>query len=83
MCSSDLMYIELFGAKFDRGLENSDIGTAISGPNIDYAKIAAGYGLYAEGPIQDPSQLGPAIKRGIERVKAGEPALIDVVMQPR
>ena len=29
------------------------------------------------------SELGPAIKRGLERVQAGEPALIDVVMQPR
>ncbi|MEQ1945621.1 MAG: thiamine pyrophosphate-dependent enzyme [Bryobacteraceae bacterium] len=77
------MYIELFGAKFDRGLERSDIGTAMSGPNIDYAKVAQGYGLYGEGPIEDPAKLGPAIKRGIERVKAGEPALIDVVMQPR
>ena len=28
----------------------SDIGTALKGPNIDYASIAKGYGLYAEGP---------------------------------
>ncbi|MFM2125221.1 MAG: hypothetical protein RL328_1672, partial [Acidobacteriota bacterium] len=27
--------------------------------------------------------LGPAIRRGIERVKKGEPVLIDVVTQPR
>ena len=39
--------------------------------------------MYSEGPISDPKDLGPAIKRSIERVKAGEPALIDVVTQPR
>jgi acetolactate synthase-1/2/3 large subunit len=77
------MYIELLGAKFDRGLDRSDIGTALTGPNIDYAPIARGYGLYAEGPISNPNELGPAIKRGIERVKAGEPVLIDVLTQPR
>ena len=62
---------------------NSDIGTALNGPNIDYASIAKGYGLYAEGPITDPKDLGPALKRAIARVKAGEPALLDVVTQPR
>jgi acetolactate synthase-1/2/3 large subunit len=40
-------------------------------------------GLYAEGPITDPKQLGPAIKRAIAAVKRGEPALLDVVTQPR
>jgi acetolactate synthase I/II/III large subunit len=77
------MYLALLGAKYDRDLGRSDIGTALSGPNIDYASIAKGYGLYAEGPISDPKDLGPALKRAIARVKAGEPALLDVVTQPR
>ena len=77
------MYITLLGAKYDRSPETSDIGTALKGPNIDYASIAKGFGLYSEGPIEKPDELGPAIRRGIERVKKGEPALIDVVTQPR
>ena len=77
------MYLALLGAKYDRDLGRSDIGTALNGPNIDYASIAKGYGLYAVGPITDPKDLGPALKRAIERVKAGEPALLDVVTQPR
>jgi thiamine pyrophosphate-dependent acetolactate synthase large subunit-like protein len=77
------MYLALLSAKYDRDLGRSDIGTALSGPNIDYASIAKGYGLYAEGPITDPKDLGPALKRAIARVKAGEPALLDVVTQPR
>jgi hypothetical protein len=39
--------------------------------------------MYGEGPIGDPKDLGAAIRRGIERVKKGEPALLDVLTQPR
>ena len=45
------MYLALLSAKYDRDMGRSDIGTALNGPNIDYASIAKGYGLYAEGPI--------------------------------
>ena len=44
------MYLQLLGAKYDRGIRPRDIGTALNDPNIDYASIAKGYGLYAEGP---------------------------------
>ena len=77
------MYLTLLAAKYDRDMGRSDIGSALNGPNIDYASIAKGYGLYAEGPITDPNALGPALKRAIARVKSGEPALLDVVTQPR
>jgi len=77
------MYLQMMGNKFDRGVTHSDVGTALTDPNIDYATIAKGYGMYSEGPVSDPKELGPAIRRGIARVKAGEPAFIDVVTQPR
>jgi thiamine pyrophosphate-dependent acetolactate synthase large subunit-like protein len=77
------MYLQLVGNKLDRGVTMSDVGTALTDPNIDYASIAKGYGMYSEGPIADPKELGPAIRRGLERVKAGEPVLIDAITQPR
>jgi thiamine pyrophosphate-dependent acetolactate synthase large subunit-like protein len=77
------MLLQMVANKLDRGVTTSDIGTALTNPNIDYASIARGYGMWAEGPIDNPKNLGPAIRRGLERVKAGEPALIDVVTQPR
>jgi len=77
------MYLQLMGNKVDRGITKADVGTALTDPNIDYAYIAKGYGMFSEGPISDPKDLGPAIKRGLERVKAGEPAFIDAVTQPR
>src|SRR5579871_4461188 len=77
------MYVQMVANKHDRGIESSHIGTTLTAPNIDYAMMAKSYGLYSEGPISDPRELGPAIRRGIERVKKGEPALLDVVTQPR
>jgi thiamine pyrophosphate-dependent acetolactate synthase large subunit-like protein len=52
-------------------------------PNIDYATLAKAYGVYSAGPIENPNDLGPALKKAIEVVKKGEPALIDVITQPR
>jgi acetolactate synthase I/II/III large subunit len=63
--------------------KNVYVGTLIDNPAPDYAKIAQGYGLYAQGPVSDPKDLAAAIKRGIEVVKKGEPALIDVVSDGR
>jgi acetolactate synthase-1/2/3 large subunit len=40
-------------------------------------------GVYGDGPIVNPKDLGPAIKRAIDVVKRGEPALVDVLTQPR
>ena len=79
----EVMFIEQVASRHNRGADRAHIGTKLWNPDIDYAKIAQGYGLYAEGPISDPKALAPALKRGIERVKKGEPVLLDVVTQPR
>ncbi|MBV8819767.1 MAG: hypothetical protein JO022_15505, partial [Acidobacteriaceae bacterium] len=52
-------------------------------PDINYAMLAKAYGVYSAGPIENPNDLGPAIRKAIDVVKHGEPALIDVVTQPR
>ena len=52
------MYITMLGARFNRGMDNIDIGTALINPDIDYASIAKGYGLYAEGPSPIPRLWG-------------------------
>ena len=79
----EVMYLQQQAAARNRGVDRAAIGTTITDPNIDYAQMAKAYGMYAEGPIERPADLGPALRRGVERVKAGEPALIDVVSQPR
>jgi len=59
--------------------ERAYIGMDIEGPEPDFAHIAKGLDWYAEGPIFDPKEIGPAVARGIAQVKKGKPALIDVI----
>ncbi len=79
----EVMHLQRMSNRHNRGIERASIGTTIEDPNIDFSKLAQSMGLYAEGPITDPKNLGPAIKRAIAAVKRGEPALVDVVTQPR
>jgi len=79
----EVMHIQRMANRRQRGITSAGIGTTITDPNIDYATLARSLGLYGEGPISDPKDLGPALKRAVERVEKGEPALVDVVTQPR
>jgi acetolactate synthase I/II/III large subunit len=79
----ETMHLVRMASRHQRGVERSDVGTTLQDPNIDYAKLAQSMGVYAEGPIIDPKNLGPAIGRALAVVRRGEPALVDVVTQPR
>jgi thiamine pyrophosphate-dependent acetolactate synthase large subunit-like protein len=79
----ELMHVQRMANRHNRGIDRAHIGTTINDPNIDFAAVAKGMGVYGEGPITDPKDLGPAIRRAVEVVKRGEPALVDVVTQPR
>jgi len=79
----EVMGIQGTANRRGRGIDRIHIGTKIDDPFIDYATIAKGMGVRSEGPISDPKDLGPAIRRGIQVVKGGEPYLIDVVTQGR
>jgi acetolactate synthase-1/2/3 large subunit len=78
----EVMHVQTVGNWRDRGLANFHIGNEITKPNIQYAQLAQSLGVAGAGPITDPNDLGPAIARGIQAVKAGEPYLLDVVTQP-
>ncbi len=79
----EVMQVQIMADRHSRGIDRANIGTTLSEPGIDFAKVAQGMGVYAEGPITDPRELGPAIRRAVDVVKKGEPALIDVHTQPR
>lgn len=81
----ELMHIQRMANRHNRGIsaDTIKVGTVFDDPYIDFSKIAQGMGMYAEGPIENPNDLGPAIRRALAVVKRGEPALIDVVTQPR
>jgi acetolactate synthase-1/2/3 large subunit len=65
------------------GKDIGPIGTRIENPNIDYAKLAQSMGVWSAGPITDPNDLAATLKRAVEAVQAGQPALVDVITQPR
>jgi acetolactate synthase-1/2/3 large subunit len=79
----EYMYLTAMAARHGRGVERMDIGTTLKDPNIDYATIARGMGAHGEGPITDPKELAPALARAVAVVKSGEPAVVDVVTDPR
>ena len=79
----EIMQLQRMANQHNRGVERCGIGTTITDPNIDYAKLAQSMGVRAEGPMADPNALGAAIRRGVEVVKRGDPYLIDVITQPR
>jgi acetolactate synthase-1/2/3 large subunit len=79
----ELMHVQRMADRHMRGIDRPHIGTTLRDPFIDYAKIAQGMGVQAVGPVTDPKDLAPALKRAIAIVKSGEPALVDVVTQGR
>jgi acetolactate synthase-1/2/3 large subunit len=79
----EYMYLTAMAARHGRGVEKADIGTTIKDPNVDYATVARGMGAHGEGPVVDPKDLAPALKRAIAAVKSGQPAVVDVVTDPR
>jgi thiamine pyrophosphate-dependent acetolactate synthase large subunit-like protein len=79
----ELMHVQRMCNARNRSVDRGAIGSQIIDPNIDYAKLAQSMGVYAEGPIDNPADVGPALKRAIAVVKRGEPALVDVVTAVR
>jgi acetolactate synthase-1/2/3 large subunit len=64
-------------------VERAYIGMDMDDPAPDFASLARSMGWYAEGPIDRPGEVGPALERAIAKVKAGQPALIDTITQKR
>jgi hypothetical protein len=79
----EIMHVQRIANRRRRGIDRCAIGTTFEDPFINYAQLAQSMGVWAEGPIEDPSALGPALQRALAVVKSGAPALIDVVSQPR
>jgi acetolactate synthase I/II/III large subunit len=46
-------------------------------PPIDFAAEARAWGAYGEN-VKDPAEIGPALKRGLEQIRKGTPAVISV-----
>ena len=79
----EYMYLAAMAARRSRGIENAHIGTTLTDPNIDFRHGGARLWRAWRRPVADPNDLAPALKRAIAAVKSGQPALVDVVTDPR
>ena len=79
----ETMHIQRMAGRRNRGAERAPIGTLLTEPNIDFAAMARSMGVWAEGPIDKPAKLRPALQRALKVVQSGKPALVDVITQPR
>jgi acetolactate synthase-1/2/3 large subunit len=79
----EIMQMQALSNRRQRGVDRAHIGCVITAPDIDYAMLAKSMGVYGEGPIENPADLGPALRRAVQVVRRGEPALVDVVSQGR
>jgi len=83
----EVMHVQRLSNRRNRvannGKDFGPIGTRIENPNIDYAMLAKSMGVQAFGPITDPKDLGPTLKKAVQVAKAGEPVVVDPIMQPR
>lgn len=57
--------------------EQKDMTSYLGSPNVDFAKIASGYGIGGE-KVSDPNQLGPALQRAVRQMAAGKPYMLDI-----
>ena len=80
---AEVMIIQRMAGSRARGSGTAHIGTTIADPDINHAQLARSYGMYSEGPIENPRDLAGAYQRALAKVRAGEPALVDVISQPR
>jgi thiamine pyrophosphate-dependent acetolactate synthase large subunit-like protein len=65
-----------------RPVENKVVGIRIDDPAPDFARIAQGFGVHAEGPLDRADAVDAALRRALQVVKEGRPALVDVITRP-
>lgn len=76
----EVMKIQEQAGQRNRGIRRAHIGNEL--PSVDYSQIARGMGMSAQR-VTEPGDLRAAIKRALDVIANGEPALIDIVSQGR
>ena len=81
---NDLGHQALVARHRGRPEENKTVGINIDNPNVDFASMARSFGAWAEGPIEKPEELKPALERALHEVVANKRvALVDVITEWR
>src|ERR1700676_505910 len=59
----EVMHVQRMCDRHSRGIDRASIGTTITDPNINFAMVAKGMGVYSEGPMGSRRTLVPASRR--------------------
>jgi thiamine pyrophosphate-dependent acetolactate synthase large subunit-like protein len=79
---NDEVHQESMAVTRGRPVENKGIGLRIEDPTVDFAAMARSFGVHAEGPVEHPDQLRPALEKAAAYVRERRlPALVDVVCE--
>ena len=78
----EVMFVTTMAARANRDVSRAGIGTKLESQHR-LRKMAKATACWASDRSRIPKDVGPAIKRALEVVKRGEPALIDTVTQGR
>ena len=80
----EIMHVQRTALRRQRGVDGqAKIGTVLDDPEINFSELAKSMGVWATGPIEHPDDLAPALQRAAETVSHGQPAVVDVISQPR
>jgi thiamine pyrophosphate-dependent acetolactate synthase large subunit-like protein len=80
---SDVEFQHQIAEERGRPVANRHIGHALDSPAVSISRIAEGYGCMGVGPITDPADLAPTLRRAVAQVREGRTVVVDVLVQPR
>ncbi|MFC2952703.1 thiamine pyrophosphate-binding protein [Marinicaulis aureus] len=81
----EVMHLQRMAAERRRGVGGpvTHHGLKFENPGVDFASVAKGLGVWSTGPIDNPNDLSRVLDSALDVIGQGEPALIDVLCQPR
>ena len=80
----EIMHVQRTALRRQRGADGqAKIGNVFDEPEINFSELAKSMGVWATGPIEHPDDLAPALEQAIDIVSQGNPAVVDVISQPR
>jgi len=62
------------------GETGKDMACYLGNPDVDFAKIASGFGIQGE-MVTNPGDIKPALDRAMKSTRDGRPYLLDVIVE--
>lgn len=64
-------------------VDNAWIGMRMTDPAADLATLAASYGAWSLGPVDDPAELASSFQEAVQAAQAGNTAVVHVRTAPQ